>query len=112
MFTSLTLKVLLLLDVVLDLVSDELLVSRVEAEVEGDSNIGLLSRIDVGVNDLAGGVHRNRHLRLQGEPEPEHPMSTQDSRILGTDDQSDTTSTEVGQLCGELGTNGRKHGLL
>ena len=42
MLTGLALQILLLFDVVLDLIPDQLLVTWIEAEVEGDPDIGLL----------------------------------------------------------------------
>ena len=62
LLASLTLKFLLLLDVVQDLIPHQLLVTRIEAEVERDPDVGLLGRIDVSVNDFSGRIHRHRNL--------------------------------------------------
>ena len=102
LLAGLPLKFLLLLDVVQDLVAHQFLVSGIETEVEGDSNVGLLGGIDMGVNDLARRIHRHRNLGLQGYSEPEDSMSSEHSGVFRPDDQTHSAAAQVGEISGEF----------
>ena len=100
------------LDVILDLLSNHLLMAVVEREIEGNPGIGPLHAVDVGVHDLAGHIERKSQFGSEWDLDPEDSMAGKWLGGVGVDAQPDTTTTQVHECRRELGSDRRLGDVL